>query len=135
LRVAPSFNGIQFEPVAIRLFDVELVDLDRTPDQIARLFQSALSKSNSSDPIAGGWTFSSWVHSFHIGVPRIGLLLESRLDWIAVEHHNASHAHTHIIVRAVLDGGRILNIAGEYIARGIRHWASELVHPGPGSPE
>jgi type IV secretory pathway VirD2 relaxase len=53
--------------------------------------------------------------------------LECRLDWIAVDHHNTGHAHTYIIVRGVLDDGRILNIAGDYIARGIRHRASELV--------
>jgi type IV secretory pathway VirD2 relaxase len=53
--------------------------------------------------------------------------LATRLDWIAVDHHNTGHSHTHIIVRGVLDDGRILNIAGDYIAHGIRHRASELV--------
>jgi type IV secretory pathway VirD2 relaxase len=53
--------------------------------------------------------------------------LATRLDWIAVDHHNTGHAHTHVIVRGVLDDGRILNIAGDYIAHGIRHRASELV--------
>ena len=38
-----------------------------------------------------------------------------------------THPHIHIIVRGVLDDGRILNIAGDYIAHGIRHRASELV--------
>jgi type IV secretory pathway VirD2 relaxase len=53
--------------------------------------------------------------------------LETRLDWIAVDHHNTGHSHTHIIVRGVTDGGKILNIAGDYIAHGTRHRASELV--------
>ncbi len=53
--------------------------------------------------------------------------LETRLDWIAVDHHNTGHPHTHVIVRGVLDDGRILNIAGDYIAHGVRHRASELV--------
>lgn len=53
--------------------------------------------------------------------------LATRLDWIAVDHHNTDHPHTHIIVRGVLDDGRILNIAGDYIAHGVRHRASELV--------
>jgi type IV secretory pathway VirD2 relaxase len=53
--------------------------------------------------------------------------LDTQLDWIAVDHHNTGHPHTHIIVRGVLDDGRILNIAGDYIAHGIRHRASELV--------
>jgi type IV secretory pathway VirD2 relaxase len=51
----------------------------------------------------------------------------TRLDWIAVDHHNTGHPHTHIMVRGVLDDGRILNIAGDYIAHGVRHRASELV--------
>jgi type IV secretory pathway VirD2 relaxase len=53
--------------------------------------------------------------------------LDTRLDWIAVDHHNTGHPHTHIIVRGVTDDGKILNIAGDYIALGIRHRASELV--------
>jgi type IV secretory pathway VirD2 relaxase len=53
--------------------------------------------------------------------------LATRLDWIAVDHHNTGHPHTHIIVRGVLNDGRILNIAGDCIAHGVRQRASELV--------
>ena len=53
--------------------------------------------------------------------------LETSLDWIAVDHHNTGHPHTHIIVRGVTDEGKTLNIAGDYIAFGIRERASELV--------
>jgi type IV secretory pathway VirD2 relaxase len=53
--------------------------------------------------------------------------LGTRLDWIAVDHHNTGHPHIHIIVRGVTDDGKILNIAGDYIAHGVRHRASELV--------
>src|SRR5262249_40529594 len=53
--------------------------------------------------------------------------LDTGLDWIAVDHHNTGHPHTHIIVRGVTDDGKILNIAGDYIAYGIRQRASELV--------
>ncbi len=53
--------------------------------------------------------------------------LGTDLDWIAVDHHNTGHPHTHVIVRGVLDDGRILNIAGDYIAHGVRRWAQELV--------
>ena len=49
------------------------------------------------------------------------------LDWIAVDHHNTGHPHTHILLRGVTDDGRILNIAGDYIAHGIRERASEIV--------
>src|SRR6516165_9773783 len=53
--------------------------------------------------------------------------LGTRLDWIAIDHYNTGHPHTHIIVRGVLEEGGVLNIAGDYIAYGIRYRASELV--------
>ena len=53
--------------------------------------------------------------------------LGTRLDWIAVDHHNTGHPHTHIIFRGVTDDGKTLNIAGDYIAYGIRERASEVV--------
>lgn len=53
--------------------------------------------------------------------------LNTRLDWIAVDHHNTGHPHTHILLRGVLDNGRILYIAGNYITRVIRHRASDLI--------
>jgi type IV secretory pathway VirD2 relaxase len=53
--------------------------------------------------------------------------LGTRLDWIAVDHHNTGHPHTHIIVRGMTDDGKTLNIAGDYIAHGIRERASEMV--------
>jgi type IV secretory pathway VirD2 relaxase len=53
--------------------------------------------------------------------------LGTRLDWIAVDHHNTGHPHTHIIVRGVTDDAKTLNIAGDYIAHGIRERASEVV--------
>lgn len=53
--------------------------------------------------------------------------LETRLDWVAVDHHNTGHPHTHIVIRGVTEDGKALNIAGDYIAHGIRHRASELL--------
>jgi type IV secretory pathway VirD2 relaxase len=53
--------------------------------------------------------------------------LETRLDWIAVDHHNTGHPHSHVVIRGVTDDGKILNIAGDYIAHGIRARASEVV--------
>jgi type IV secretory pathway VirD2 relaxase len=53
--------------------------------------------------------------------------LSTRLDWIAVDHHNTGHPHTHVLLRGVTDDGKILNVADDYIAHGIRHRASDLV--------
>jgi len=41
--------------------------------------------------------------------------------------HNTGHPHTHILLRGVTEDGKILNIAGDYIAYGIRERASEVV--------
>ncbi len=53
--------------------------------------------------------------------------LGTQLDWIAIDHYNTGHPHTHIVVRSVTDDGKTLNIAGDYIAYGIRERASEVV--------
>ena len=53
--------------------------------------------------------------------------LETRLDWVAVDHHNTGHPHSHVVVRGVTDDGKTLNIAGDYIAHGVRYRASEIL--------
>lgn len=53
--------------------------------------------------------------------------LGTRLDWVAVDHFNTGHPHTHIIVRGRDDQGRDLIIAKDYLTRGLRERASELV--------
>src|SRR5882757_1482351 len=53
--------------------------------------------------------------------------LGTKLDWIAVDHHNTGHPHSHILMRGVTEDGKTLNIAGDYIAYGIRERASEIV--------
>jgi type IV secretory pathway VirD2 relaxase len=53
--------------------------------------------------------------------------LDTALDWLAVDHYNTGQPHTHVVVRGVTDEGKILYIAGDYIAHGIRARASDLV--------
>jgi len=53
--------------------------------------------------------------------------LETTLDWVAVDHLNTGHPHSHVVIRGVTDEGKTLNIAGDYIAYGIRHRASEIL--------
>jgi len=53
--------------------------------------------------------------------------LGTRLDWVAVDHFNTGHPHTHIILRGVDDRGRDLVIGSEYLTGGIRERAAELV--------
>lgn len=53
--------------------------------------------------------------------------LGTRLDWVAVDHYNTGHPHTHIVIRGKDDTGRDLVIAREYLTHGLRERASELV--------
>jgi type IV secretory pathway VirD2 relaxase len=53
--------------------------------------------------------------------------LETNLDWLAIDHHNTGHPHTHIVMRGVTEDGKALYIAGDYIAHGIRYRASEIL--------
>ena len=53
--------------------------------------------------------------------------LGTRLDWVAVDHHNTGHPHTHIIVRGKDQRGADLVIAPDYIKSGMRHRAQEIV--------
>jgi type IV secretory pathway VirD2 relaxase len=52
--------------------------------------------------------------------------LGTRLEWVAVDHFNTGHPHTHVIVRGREDQGKDLIIAQDYITDGIRLRAQEL---------
>ncbi len=60
--------------------------------------------------------------------------LGTQLDWMAVDHFNTAHPHTHILVRGVDDRGRDLVIARDYLTAGIRERARELVELDLGPP-
>jgi type IV secretory pathway VirD2 relaxase len=53
--------------------------------------------------------------------------LGTTLDWVAVDHFDTGHPHTHLLVRGATEDGKVLNIAGDYIARGIRGRASDIM--------
>ena len=57
---------------------------------------------------------------------RIEADLGTKLDWVAVNHHNTGHPHVHVIVRGKDELGENLVINGDYLANGIRERASEL---------
>lgn len=50
-----------------------------------------------------------------------------RLDWVAVDHHNTGHSHTHIVIRGKDHFSRDLVIAREYLTQGLRRRASDIV--------
>jgi type IV secretory pathway VirD2 relaxase len=54
--------------------------------------------------------------------------LGTKLDWVAVDHFNTGHPHTHILVRGKDDQDKNLVIAREYIAKGLRARATDIVN-------
>jgi len=53
--------------------------------------------------------------------------LGTKLDWVAVDHFNTGHPHTHIVVRGRDETGQDLIIARDYISHGMRERVAELV--------
>jgi type IV secretory pathway VirD2 relaxase len=53
--------------------------------------------------------------------------LGTRIDWVAVDHWNTDQPHVHVLARGVDQDGADLVISREYISRGLRTRAEELV--------
>ena len=53
--------------------------------------------------------------------------LDTKLDWIAVDHWNTDNPHIHILVRGRADDGKDLVISRDYISRGFRARAADRV--------
>jgi type IV secretory pathway VirD2 relaxase len=53
--------------------------------------------------------------------------LDTKLDWVAVDHFNTGHHHTHIVIRGRDRDGGDLVMARDYIAHGVRARAQSLI--------
>lgn len=53
--------------------------------------------------------------------------LGTRLDWVAIDHWNTDNPHVHLLVRGVTQEGGDLVIDRDYISRGLRSRAEDLV--------
>ena len=53
--------------------------------------------------------------------------LGTRLDWVAVDHWNTDNPHVHLLVRGVDEVGADLVVSRDYISRGLRSRADDLV--------
>ncbi len=53
--------------------------------------------------------------------------LDTRLDWVGIDHWNTEHPHIHLIVRGVRDDGENLVISRDYIKEGMRDRARDLI--------
>ena len=57
---------------------------------------------------------------------RIARTLLTKLEWVAVVHHNTEHKHVHIALRGLDDRGTALRLPRVFIQSGIRQHAEEL---------
>jgi type IV secretory pathway VirD2 relaxase len=53
--------------------------------------------------------------------------LDTKLDWVAVDHFNTGHPHTHVVIRGKDVAGENLVIARDYIGHGMRARAQGLI--------
>lgn len=53
--------------------------------------------------------------------------LGTELDWVAVDHWNTDNPHIHVLVRGRADDGKDLVISRDYISKGFRARAEQLV--------
>jgi type IV secretory pathway VirD2 relaxase len=53
--------------------------------------------------------------------------LGTKLDWVAVDHFNTGHPHSHIILRGVDDRGKDLIIARDYLGAGMRSRFEQII--------
>lgn len=53
--------------------------------------------------------------------------LKTKIEWIAIDHHNTDQDHVHILVRGIDDKGKALTIDPTYISDGIRKRSQEIV--------
>lgn len=53
--------------------------------------------------------------------------LQTKLDWIAVDHYNTQHPHTHFVMSGKRDDGKDLVIPRAYLSNGMRERASALL--------
>ena len=52
--------------------------------------------------------------------------LDTKLQWIAIDHHNTGEAHVHLLVRGVRDDGKTLEIDRDYVRSGVRARSQEI---------
>ncbi len=53
--------------------------------------------------------------------------LETRLEWIGIDHNNTDNPHVHLLIRGRNERGQKLELAPEYLKSGIRTRSCEIV--------
>ncbi|MEL6824819.1 MAG: DUF3363 domain-containing protein [Pseudomonadota bacterium] len=60
-------------------------------------------------------------------VSQMEIDLETKLDWVAVDHYNTEHPHTHIVMSGKRDDGKDLVISKDYLSHGMRERGSAFL--------
>ena len=60
-------------------------------------------------------------------VSQMEIDLDTKLDWVAVDHYNTEHPHTHIVMSGKRDDGKDLVISKDYLSHGMRERCSALL--------
>jgi len=60
-------------------------------------------------------------------VSQMEIDLETKLDWVAVDHFNTEHPHTHIVMSGRRGDGKDLVISRDYLSHGMRERGSALL--------
>jgi type IV secretory pathway VirD2 relaxase len=53
--------------------------------------------------------------------------LGTRLEWVAIDHHNTDDAHVHMLIRGVREDGKILTLDRDYVRSAIRELSRHIV--------
>jgi type IV secretory pathway VirD2 relaxase len=60
--------------------------------------------------------------------------LGTRLEWVAIDHHNTAHPHVHVAIRGRDDAGRPFLLDREYVKHGVRARSREVATQMLGYP-
>ncbi len=59
--------------------------------------------------------------------PEWSAISDTKLEWLAIDHHNTDDEHVHLLIRGVRDDGSTLTLDRDYVRRGIRELSEELI--------
>lgn len=57
---------------------------------------------------------------------RVQTDLGTKIEWVAIDHHDTDQPHLHLLIRGVDETGKELRINPTYIAKGFRHRSQEI---------
>ena len=100
--------------------DLDMAGIVREWERSDRLMWSLIISPEDADRV----DLREHARDFVAGMERD---LGTRLEWIAIDHHNTDDAHIHLLVRGVRDDGQTLTLDRDYIMRGLRELSQELI--------